>query len=72
MELFVAEKPSVGKAIAAAVGATEAMDGYMQGKGMIVTWCVGHLVELAMPEDYRAEYKNWRYQDLPIMGLCQP
>ena len=67
MELFVAEKPSVGKAIAAAVGATEAMDGYMQGKGMIVTWCVGHLVELAMPEDYRAEYKNWRYQDLPII-----
>ena len=67
MELIIAEKPSVGKTIAAVLGAKEAADGYMQGRGMIVTWCVGHLVELAMPEDYKAEYAHWRYQDLPII-----
>ena len=67
MELIIAEKPSVGKSIAAVVGATESKDGYMEGKGMIVTWCLGHLVELAMPEDYKAEYARWQYSDLPII-----
>lgn len=67
MELIVAEKPSVGKAIASVVGANENADGYCHGKGMIVTWCVGHLVELAKPEDYNADYAHWRYQDLPII-----
>ena len=67
MELIIAEKPSVGRTIAAVLGANEAADGYLQGRGMIVTWCVGHLVELAMPEDYRKEYAHWRYQDLPII-----
>ena len=51
MELIIAEKPSVGKAIAAAIGATESKNGYMEGHGFMVTWCLGHLVELAMPED---------------------
>jgi DNA topoisomerase-3 len=67
VELIIAEKPSVGRTIAAVLGANEAADGYLQGRGMIVTWCVGHLVELAMPEDYRKEYAHWRYQDLPII-----
>lgn len=67
MELIIAEKPSVGKAIAAVVGATESKDGYMEGRGMIVTWCVGHLVELAMPEDYNKAFAKWRYKDLPII-----
>ena len=67
MELIIAEKPSVGRTIAAVLGANEAAEGYLQGRGMIVTWCVGHLVELAMPEDYRKEYAHWRYQDLPII-----
>ena len=67
MELFIAEKPSVGKAIAAVVGATEQKDGYMQGRGMIVSWCIGHLVELALPENYKDEYVRWRYKDLPII-----
>ena len=53
MELIIAEKPSVGKAIAAVVGATESRNGYMEGHGFMVTWCLGHLVELAMPEDYK-------------------
>ena len=56
MELFIAEKPSVGKAIAAAIGATESKNGYMEGHGFMVTWCLGHLVELAMPEDYNKDY----------------
>ena len=67
MQLIIAEKPSVGKTIAAAVGADEARDGYMIGHGMIVTWCIGHLVELALPEDYCKDFAHWRYQDLPII-----
>ena len=66
MELFIAEKPSVGKAIAAAIGATESKNGYMEGHGFMVTWCLGHLVELAMPEDYNKEFATWRYKDLPL------
>lgn len=67
MELFIAEKPSVGKAIAAAIGATESKNGYMEGHGFMVTWCLGHLVELAMPEDYNKDFATWRYKDLPII-----
>ena len=67
MKLIVAEKPSVGRTIAAAVGANESSDGYLQGHGCIVTWCIGHLVELALPEDYKPEYAHWRYKDLPII-----
>ena len=67
MELIIAEKPSVGRTIAAVLGVTETKDGYMQGKGMIVTWCIGHLVELAMPEEYNKDYAHWRQKDLPII-----
>ena len=67
MELIIAEKKSVGKTIAAALGANEAGEGFMEGNGMIVTWCVGHLVEMAMPENYKPEYVHWRYKDLPII-----
>lgn len=67
MELIIAEKPSVGRTIAAVLGVTETKNGYMQGKGMIVTWCIGHLVELAMPEEYNKDYAHWRQKDLPII-----
>ncbi len=67
MELIIAEKPSVGRAIAAVLGATDQKDGYLQGCGLIVSWCIGHLVELAMPENYKDEYIRWRYKDLPII-----
>ena len=67
MELIIAEKKSVGNNIAAALGAKEAGDGFLHGNDLIVTWCVGHLVELAMPEDYKPEYAYWRYKDLPII-----
>lgn len=49
MELIITEKPSVARVIAEVVGATERQNGYLQGKGFLVSWCVGHLVELALP-----------------------
>ena len=67
MELIIAEKPSVARTIAATLGATENKDGYMQGHGFLVSWCIGHLVELALPEAYKAEYARWKYKDLPII-----
>lgn len=56
MELIIAEKPSVGKAIAAVVGANLRQDGYLQGEDYLVSWCIGHLVELALPEVYDPRY----------------
>ena len=53
MELIITEKPSVARAIAEVVGATERQNGYLQGKGFLVSWCVGHLVELALPDHPR-------------------
>lgn len=66
MKLVVAEKPSVGVSIAKVIGATNRKDGYIEGNGYIVTWCVGHLVGLAMAEEYGSEYKVWNYEQLPI------
>ena len=55
--LVITEKPSVAAAIAKVIGATERKDGYFQGEGYLVSWCVGHLVELAMPEAYEEKYR---------------
>ncbi len=63
IKLIIAEKPSVGCAIAAVLGVHERKDGYMQGGGYIVTWCVGHLVELAGAEVYDARFSKWRRED---------
>ena len=65
--LVIAEKPSVSAAIANVIGAGERKDGYFQGNGYLVSWCVGHLVELAMPEEYDEKYRKWRKEDLPIL-----
>ena len=67
MRLVIAEKPSVAQSIAKVIGATERQDGYLEGNGYIVSWCVGHLVELAEPEYYDEKYSKWRYEDLPIL-----
>ena len=67
MNLVIAEKPSVAQSIAKVIGATTKHDGYLEGSGYLVSWCVGHLVELAEPEEYDGKYEKWRKEDLPIM-----
>ena len=66
MQLVIAEKPSVARSIAEVIGATEISDGYMEGNGYVVSWCVGHLVELAQPESYGEQWKKWTYESLPV------
>lgn len=67
MKLVIAEKPSVAMSLAAVLGANEKKDGYLEGGGYLVSWCVGHLLELAQPEAYGEQYARWRYADLPIL-----
>lgn len=66
-KLVIAEKPSVAMSLAAVLGANEKKDGYLEGNGYLVSWCVGHLLELAQPEAYKEQYAKWRYADLPIL-----
>ncbi len=66
-ELVIAEKPSVARSIAEVLGAREKHDGYLQGHGFIVSWCVGHLIASAVPEEYDEKFKVWKYEDLPII-----
>ena len=66
MKLVLAEKPSVAQSIAKVLGANKREDGYLEGGGYVVSWCVGHLVELAEPESYDEKYGKWSYNDLPI------
>ena len=63
MKLVLAEKPSVAQSIAKVLGAAKREDGYLEGNGYVVSWCVGHLVELAQPEVYDAKYSKWAYAD---------
>ena len=65
--LVVAEKPSVAMSYAKVLGATSRQDGYLEGNGYLVSWCVGHLVELAPPNVYDAKYVKWSIADLPIL-----
>ena len=67
MKLVIAEKPSVAMSLSAVLGANEKKDGYLEGGGYLVSWCVGHLLELAQPEAYGEQYARWRYGDLPIL-----
>ena len=65
--LIIAEKPSVAATIAAALGAKEKKDGYIAGSGYLVSWCVGHLVQLAEAAAYGEQYRKWGYDSLPIL-----
>ena len=65
--LIIAEKPSVAQSIAAALGVKERKDGYIEGGGYLVSWCVGHLVGLAEAAAYGEQYKKWSYDSLPIL-----
>lgn len=66
MQLVIAEKPSVAKSIADVLGALDRQDGYFEGSGYLVSWCVGHLIELAEPESYGEQWKKWTYESLPV------
>ena len=67
MKLVITEKPSVAKSIASALGVTSRADGYFEGSGHLISWCIGHLVGLADAAAYDNRYKKWRYEDLPIL-----
>lgn len=67
MKLVIAEKPSVAMSIAKAIGAKNKKDGYYEGNDYRVSWCVGHLVQMANPDNYDEKYKKWRIEDLPII-----
>ena len=66
-KLVICEKPSVAKSIASALGVTSRADGYFEGGGWLISWCIGHLVGLADAAAYNDRYKKWRYEDLPIL-----
>lgn len=67
MQLVIAEKPSVARSIATVIGANEKHDGYVEGNGYIVSWCIGHLVGLYSPNDYDEKYKKYSFELLPII-----
>ena len=66
-KLIIAEKPSVAKSIASALGASSRADGFYEGNGLLVSWCVGHLVSPMDAGGYDENFKKWRYDDLPIL-----
>lgn len=67
MKLVIAEKPSVARDIANVLGAVQKRNGYLEGNGYQVTWCIGHLVQLANPEEYDETLRRWKMDTLPIM-----
>ena len=67
MILVIAEKPSVAQTVAAALGVKQKNDGYIEGNGYLVSWCVGHLIGLAEAAAYGEQYKKWSYDSLPIL-----
>ena len=67
MQLVIAEKPSVAQSIAAALGVKEKKDGYMEGDKYLISWCVGHLVQLSEAAAYGEQYQKWNYDSLPIL-----
>lgn len=66
MKLVIAEKPSVALSIAKVLGANDKKDGYVEGNGYKVSWCVGHLIQMANPDAYDSRYTKWNMEDLPI------
>jgi DNA topoisomerase-3 len=67
LKLIIAEKPNVAKSIASALGASSRADGFYEGNGLLVSWCVGHLVSPMDAGGYNEYFKKWRYDDLPIL-----
>ena len=71
MKLFIAEKPSLARAIASGTGVGKNFDGYisLNGGNEIVTWCYGHILEQLNPSEYAEKYQKWRMEDLPIIPI---
>ncbi len=67
LKLVITEKPSVAMSIAKVIGADKRNKGYCEGNGYIVSWCIGHLAELSLPEAYDEKYSKWKTEDLPIV-----
>lgn len=67
MKLVIAEKPSVALNLAKVLGVRQKKDGYVEGNGYLVSWCVGHLIQMANPEAYDEKYRKWNLQNLPIL-----
>ena len=67
MKLVIAEKPSVAISVAKVIGANKKKDGYYEGNGYRVSWCVGHLIQMANPDVYDEKYAKWNMADLPII-----
>ena len=66
-KLVIAEKPSVALSISKIIGANGKKDGYYEGNGYRVSWCVGHLIQMANPDSYDEKYAKWNIEDLPII-----
>ena len=64
---LIAEKKSVGESIAKTLGVSQKCGGYMECGNFLISWCAGHLLELAAPDDYDKRFAKWRYADLPIV-----
>jgi len=67
LKFVISEKPSVAQSIAAVIGAKQRGSGYLEGGGYLVSWCLGHLAEMAEADAYDARYAKWRHEDLPIL-----
>lgn len=67
MRVILCEKPDQGKAVAKTLGITQSKKGYIEGNGIVVTWCIGHIIELVRPESYDKKYEKWAIEDLPII-----
>ena len=67
MKLVIAEKNSAAQSLSRVIGATKRQNGYLEGNGYLVSWCVGHPVELSAPECYDEHFAKWRLEDLPIL-----
>ena len=65
--LVITEKPSVAMSISKILGATNKRDGYYEGRDYIVSWCIGHLIQMANPSSYDEKYAKWKLEDLPII-----
>ena len=65
--LIITEKPSVAQEFARILGVSGRNDGYIENSDYVITWCVGHLVEMVYPEVYDEKYKKWKLEDLPFL-----